>query len=510
MKRSHNEKGTALIFATILALVLSVMAASLMFLSQSETWSSLNYRLMTQARYGAEAGIHAAANYIVNSYTAPASTGTDLISLYDRTKSPVTLAAGGVPILLSSMSGQSTNYPVAAVGTSFATATNKSLTAGGNTVNYTATAQLVSMRQIQVCSKAQYVTAQTWLLTAHGDVSAARNAEVEVSALLEAQVTPCYNYAAFATGSGCGEINWSGGGPVDSYDSGNMAFKPNGDLITQSYDGNLGSNGNINAGTHTQINGTFTGPLTGVGACSSGDAFTGNSNQISGCETSATNCGSQFVQLSQPAVYTSPTVAYPTGVVESTLTSPNGGSISPNNCLGGTAGCYGDVSGGITLMPFVDPVTHACSGGTYYINTLSITGNNSLTIGTCPAGTLPISDVGATRPLAVNIVDVNNAGFSLSGNSVANNTLNAANLQILYAGTGPIALAGNSTAALVLYAPNAALTIDGSKGAIYGSVIANSVTMNGNKAALHYDRRLSVDLLTVSNWTLDSFNWSKF
>ncbi len=65
MKRS-NQKGSALIFALIFILVLSVTAASLMFLSQSETWASMNYRMMTQARYGAEAGIHAAANYIMN------------------------------------------------------------------------------------------------------------------------------------------------------------------------------------------------------------------------------------------------------------------------------------------------------------------------------------------------------------------------------------------------------------------------------------------------------------
>ena len=76
MKRS-KQKGAALIFAMIFVLVLSIMAASLMFLSQSETWSSMNYRLMTQSRYGAEAGLHAAANYFMNSYTLPNTTGSD-------------------------------------------------------------------------------------------------------------------------------------------------------------------------------------------------------------------------------------------------------------------------------------------------------------------------------------------------------------------------------------------------------------------------------------------------
>ncbi len=82
MKRS-NQKGAALIFALIFVLVLSITAASLMFLSQSETWSSLNYRLMTQSRYGAEAGLHAAANYLMNTYPQPGVALTDPLAAYN-------------------------------------------------------------------------------------------------------------------------------------------------------------------------------------------------------------------------------------------------------------------------------------------------------------------------------------------------------------------------------------------------------------------------------------------
>ena len=77
MNRKKNEKGVALILALILMLIISVMAVSLMFISQTETWASMNYKLMSQARDGAEAGINAAANYLINTYTPPASTGTD-------------------------------------------------------------------------------------------------------------------------------------------------------------------------------------------------------------------------------------------------------------------------------------------------------------------------------------------------------------------------------------------------------------------------------------------------
>ena len=45
---------------------LSVLGASLMFLSQTETYASLNYRVMSQARYAAEAGVQKAANFLLD------------------------------------------------------------------------------------------------------------------------------------------------------------------------------------------------------------------------------------------------------------------------------------------------------------------------------------------------------------------------------------------------------------------------------------------------------------
>src|ERR1700751_5554680 len=119
MKRT-NQKGVALIFTMIFILVLSVTAATLMFLSQSETWSSLNYRLMTQSRYGAEAGLHAAANYLMYNYPVTGTVGTDPIGNYATSVSPVTY--GGNPVVLGvTMNGISANYPVASVVTNFGT-----------------------------------------------------------------------------------------------------------------------------------------------------------------------------------------------------------------------------------------------------------------------------------------------------------------------------------------------------------------------------------------------------
>ena len=515
MKRS-DQKGVALLMTLILVLVLSVITASMMFLAQSETWSSLNYRLMTQARYGAEAGLHAAANYITNPSSGyPGMGALDPISAYNVNVSPVT--SGGGPVVLSSLSGVSSNYPVTSVKNAFAAASAGTLSAGPSSVNYTASAQLLAMRQIVQCGNAQPLTAQLWKLTSHGDINGLRNAEVEVSALLESHIVPCYNYAAFATGTGCGAINWSGGGPIDSYDSSTAS---GGTVTTQAYGGNVGSNGNANLAPHTSITGQFSSPETGVGACSSGDALSGATPGTIGqyvldCQTGPpppgqTDCGSNpVVHLPQSVTFPPPATAYPAGVVESAL--PNsGGTLTPNNvvqCLGGV-GCYGDISNSITLMPTVTGTYgnpgYACGPATYYVNTITLNGGKSLSLGTCPDGSY--------QPVVVNVVDVNSAAtpLDIGGGSIVNSSLNPSYLQIQYAGTGQVKVHGGSAASACLYAPNAPVELDGAGSAWYGALITNTLTLNGNGASIHYDRRLANTVATVGNWTMDTFTWSKY
>jgi hypothetical protein len=65
MKRNH-EKGVALVITLFLMASLSALAVSLMFLSQTETSASRNYKTMSQARYAGEAGIHKSLNYLMS------------------------------------------------------------------------------------------------------------------------------------------------------------------------------------------------------------------------------------------------------------------------------------------------------------------------------------------------------------------------------------------------------------------------------------------------------------
>ena len=54
---------------------MSAVGGSMMVLARTEAISSANYRMMSQARYGAEAGVHRAIHFLLNSYAKPGTAG---------------------------------------------------------------------------------------------------------------------------------------------------------------------------------------------------------------------------------------------------------------------------------------------------------------------------------------------------------------------------------------------------------------------------------------------------
>ena len=477
--KRRNQKGTALIFALIFLLILSVMAASLMFLAQSETWSSSNYRLMTQGRYGAEAGLNSAANYLMFTYAPPGGAG-DPLANYDMTQSPVKYL--GADVVLST-TGNS-NYPNGAVAGDFAAKVPGTLTAGFGAVSYTASARLLSMRQVTIAGlsgPAANKIIQTWQITADGNIRTVRNAQVEVSAVLEQQGTPLFMYAAFATNNDCGALDFSGGATTNSYDSAGLNPVTGQPVIMDAY-GNVGSNGNLNEdGSGTTIYGSMSTPRTGVGKCAQGGmtAWTDNGN--------ATVTGG-LKWLPQPVVYSTPIIP-----------PPNSNNISGTQTLGPCVASpctYGDINinggGTITLYP-----------GTYNINSLSEQGN----------GTIVIAPDPITHQYGQVILNVTGNGQStavdLTGGGMTNPSYDPSLLQINYAGTGKISLKGGATSSACVNAPNATISFNSAGGEWYGAVIGAYIKDAGGMT-LSYDRHLQKKLYNVSNYMLDSFTWSKY
>ena len=276
----RSERGIALILTMFLMSALSVLAAAMMFLSQTETYSSMNYKMMSQARYAAESGVQKAANFLLDSaqYTVPAPGGSDPLSNYNRTVSPVTY--NNQPVVLSATSAKASNYPVAAVQTAFNNAAKGTLTASNATMTYGTYATLKSMQLFDSYGGGPAVV-QTWEITSDGTLSGARTATVEVVATIETPMVVANSYAAFATDPGCGAIYFHGNVTVNSYDS--SQGPPS--TSTLSSGGNVGTNGNLQIGGSVDVQGNLYTPRTGVGTCTAGavDALTTSGNaQVDG------------------------------------------------------------------------------------------------------------------------------------------------------------------------------------------------------------------------------------
>jgi len=528
----ESQKGVALILTLIMVLVLTVMAFSLMFVSQTETWSSFNYRMMSQARDGAEAGVNSAAGYIVNTYTEPGTTGpltynnnhdifsifpvayaattsSDPTSAYNTNVSPVqypSSATSGHDVILSADSTAS-NYPVSSVQSAFNTSGVGfgSIAAGGATVNYSSHAKLMSMRQaFTPFGKTSSTTVQTWSVTSTGSVSGVRSAAVQISATLEQHVYPTFSYAAFATDNGCNALQFGGGGTTDSYDS--TAALSGGKPVTAANTGNVGTNGNLSTvGNPTTINGTLSTPRAGVGTCTSNNvtAWTDSSGHIN-CPPSLTNAQC-LVELPQAVVYPSPAV--PTAGTTDITTNISCPAAATMATAGGTCAQSGNI---MTIAPSV-------AGGTVSLHALTLTGNKDLHLASGIYNIDSIMQDGNTQlvldstPVVLNVTgSAGGTVVDLTGGGLVNTSgnFNPMSFQILYSGSGTIKLKGGANAVGLVYAPNSTFSWGGNAD-WYGAVIGKDMTDMGG-TAVHYDRRLKNSAFTVGPWMLDSFSWKKY
>ena len=402
---------------------------------------------------------------------------------------------GGVDVQLSS-TGSGSNYASSPVVTAYTSFVHGTLTGGTEKVTYDAVATLVSMRSVTVYGSITPVTVQTWQIVGRGTIAGAKPARVDVSTVIERQVSPMFTYAAFAASPGCGALSWSGGGTTDSYDSG--AALVGGIPVYSMSGGNVGTNGNLDEnGGPTVIHGSLSTPRTGVGACSTGAV---TALTLSG--SSAPTAG--LIELPQPVTY--PTPAVPVPLPTGNLDIPKNGagnnlvkSPATNPCPGDPSkGCFGDIT--------IKGALHL-TAGTYNINSLTVNAN-------------AVGLVVDSGPVIINVAGLNTPGDNASGyigtpidltgqGNVTVPSFDASMLQFTYAGTGSIKMAGGVDGVGLIYAPNATVNNNSAGAAWFGAVIARTVSDAGH-AVIHYDRRLSSNGLVVGPWMIDSFSWRKF
>jgi PilX N-terminal len=529
-----SERGIALVLALFLTAALSVLASSLMFLAQTETYASMNYRMMSQARYGAEAGVQKAGNFLFDTtqYTKPSTAGVDLLTSYDYTGSPVKY--NGQPVVLSAVTGVDSNYPVAAVVTAFQNAAKGSLAAGNQTIGYAAYAKLLSMQTFDpygLPPGGSPGVVQTWEITSQGTLSGSRSAKVEVVALAEQPVWPANTYGAFATSATCGALYFHGNVTINSYDSTGLtgATAP----TTTSSGGNVGTNGNLDIEGSVDVQGNLYTPRTGVGTCAANavDALS---------ETGSATVRGSMVQLPTTVTYPTPPTPSPMPPT-STVTVNNNTTVCADLvtaaatagqvfnaawCTTSGSGANQKVvidSGGAPIMlPSLsigsqvtfEIAAHASPTQVVNINSLDLTGGGQIGVKATNNNQAVIFNLAGKNPDGSNMATVMDFGGN-SGGIFTNDTsacascsqYDASMMQFIYAGAGNVTFRGNSAAAATVYAPNANVTFDGTAD-LYGSVLGKTVT-NGGNANIHYDRRLSHDFYIEGMQMLGTFNWKR-
>jgi len=399
---------------------------------------------------------------------------------------------------LSAFSGVNGNYPLAAAQTAFASAAQGSLPAGEAVVLYSATATLLSMRTLVPYASAGTQVVQTWKLTGRGAIQGARQADVEVSAVIERHIVPTFTYGLFATYPFCEALYFSGGTTTDSYDSSNITLV-SGLPQTIPSGGHIGTNGSLTQGGGAAVRGSLSTPRSGVGNCRSGavTALDLNGNAV-------VNDG--LVKLPQQVDFQAPDV--PSPLPPTTTTTINGSTtcsgvpISSGACTityptMGVGSVTLDPQG--TNMPLDNinvtaGATLTLKAGTYFVNSMKLTGNSKVVV--------------ASGPVILNFAGVDQGTpVDFEGGAIINSTFVPANFRVLYAGTGRMKLTGGTTTTAAVYAPKADAEVSG--GAHYfGGIVADTIKLTGG-VKIHVDRRLR-DFFGVGPQMMSVFTWKEY
>jgi hypothetical protein len=502
----RDERGIAMVISLLMLLVMSALTTALLTIAQTESLSSRNYRTMTQARFAAESGVHKVVNYLLNTYVPPGTDPGDPLAKYDITKSPVEF--GGKPVVLSSVDSVPSNYPNKDVLAAFVQAGQGVLDLNGQPAGFAAYATLISMQSING------QTVASWQIVSDGIVQGTRTATVEVTTMLEKQLTPTVNstYAVFATSPECNSLHL-GMSKVDSYDStqlvnGAPQFDNGSADADYKQSGHVGTNGSEDDTDHAEVHGHLSSPMVGVGNCSSHNDSESHSEGYS-------HVHEGVVRLSQEV--TNPTPLMPTPEPDATETvaltqassCPAGNQGKGNGSGNAQSRCTDNGDGSETFAPgsFGNVVLSSSAklhlkAGTYNFNSLSIDATSKVILD--------------SSPVVVNIHGKNTDGTEMAQPMTTHSPhstdpvkpYDGGQLKVNYAGKGTIRVDDDITFVGQLNAPKATVVVNSSD--YFGSVVGSTVQV-GDNARIHLDRNLlNQSSVGVGADMLTSFTWKKY
>lgn len=553
-----RESGIALIMALLCLFVVSTLAVGVMYSTQSEIWTSANYRAATQARYIAEAGAQQALNYLQTQYQPPVlftTAGqttydfTNLPVMYKTTNKPLVLATSGMPLRYADTYTAMDSTQDTAFQNYFADAAAKTPFASVSTsARFDVAVQLLTAVQGTDGSGKWLMR---WKIVSLGTLpTVGGQARVQVVEVVDnvsvvglpggGPPAPTYAAGVFATGTGCNAISMSGGQYTNSYNS--KTSKGNKTPPFTGAGGDVATYGNISLTNGAYIIGNVFSPfysagVTGTYGISGGPSGGKNPPQCStakggieyavnednsgssvGCTSAKPNACSQ-----KTYALPSPLPSYPTPVMPSPTTNTADCAGYNGLCSGGNGGGSGCA---ITIPPSTNPDGSAGSGPANFgkVNFGSCA-KITLQAGTYNVDSIYISNGGeiilpATGNVIINVLDKGTANppLSVDGGTVANNGGDPSTLTFFYAGTKSINITAGANMFASVYAPNAPATMGGNAG-LYGAIVCSTATFNGSGHVI-YDTNL-----TGKSWNfppsppppatpgtlhVDEFSWSAF
>jgi hypothetical protein len=495
----RNERGVALFVAILALLLLTAVAAGMMYLSSTETSISSNFKAEETAYFAARAGVEEVRDRMLPTsvYAAPYSIAPQVATLALPPGNPAALYVLPASVTMSDVTNTTAPNPY------FDDELCHDLTIGSMTQNTTANIRCTTVPSgsswypsTQPASVAPVALDYKWVrvtLKANNSNAAvpvngvASNANVvcwngiseitagSTSASACNSMTPIANPVylvtalavtpsgarrvvqeeiaqtpvgglpggLFAVGTGCSALHLAGNAMTGSFNSATEGTPTNPPSNQTSSGGNVGSNGNVSlGGTSTNVNGSISTyqPPT-VGACP------GN-----GVSTSGSPGHGSIVGLGSP--YSPPTPPIPNPLPPQTKVTYKDTTLTPGSY--GNATMQGSVTlqGGTTGSPAV-----------YTFNSIDFNGNATVQI------TGPVVINLAGQPNMANVLD-------MTGGSFANNTYVPSQFVINYGGSGAIKISGGTDAFAVINAPNADLTFIGGSN-FYGQAIGKTITDQG-------------------------------
>jgi Tfp pilus assembly protein PilV len=538
-----DERGIALILVLLAMLVLSVLAAAIVFTARSETFASYNYKLDTQADYLAKAGVQRAVNWFrsthyraiteseANTYYLVTSSGTPF-NLFTSNASPVICksgcSSGNNPVQLIGFGGGSSNFPginnsestPREVAVAFASDLNDSagtrVTANiDNSGYFNVNAVLLNYQTVNVGYQPPMTLTpvETWLITSRatwtgGSTSSTRVATAEERAIVQPIYIPTWGNALYGFCSVT--MQGSAGTCTDAFNSALGAYGGGNPSVASGQCDSTTASNVIGAGASVGANGGVT---LGSNVTVSGNVIIGTGGS-SGCGASGYS-GSTSSVLGQvingPYKPPPPTPTF----------RPNFPNTAPSYSLG---------AGGVQILPVgatwsnspfpqmtgVSPATSSpcmdstCNGTAahpYEISSVSMSGGG---VSNGPVLEL-VGGSSALNPVYYNIdsLSQNQGQINVSGYVVINikSSLSIGGLGVTngvsssippecvvinYAGTNGVSIGGNGAISALLNAPNATVALGGggSGGYFIGAIQANNVSVQGGYP-VHYDVQLS-------------------